>query len=145
MARFAVVIATHDYCYPLEKCLEGHLKLCERAEDLIFVDNGSGGRLAQLAEAVDPALTAVVNETNGFFCGGYNAGLRVALDRGYDHILIVNADTEVLNPDYVAELIAIADDSPGAAFVGPRVSNGDPTTIHNTIMALCGMLYGVCR
>lgn len=135
MTRTAIVVATHANCYPLETCLKGHTEIVESPEDLIFVDNGSGGELAELARRWVPEATILTRTENGFFCGGYNTGLQCALDRGYDYILIVNADTEVVNTGYLGELVSVLNQEPQAAFVGPRVANGDAETIQNTILS----------
>ncbi len=42
---------------------------------------------------------------NLLFCGGYNAGIRLAIERNYEYVMIVNADTEVVNPGFVTSLI----------------------------------------
>jgi len=118
----------------MDQCIKGHSALVDEPRDIVFVDNGSGGELEPLVKEWVPGTTIVVREDNGFFCGGYNAGLRYALENNYDYALIVNADTEVINKNYVNELVAFAEMEPDAAFIGPRVSNGDASTIQNTIL-----------
>ncbi len=46
--RVAVVVATHEYTYPMEKCLSGFAAQVA-TEDVILVDNGSGGKVAEWA------------------------------------------------------------------------------------------------
>jgi GT2 family glycosyltransferase len=133
--RVAVVVATHAYCYPLEKCLAGFGEQTARACDVILVDNGSGGRMAEWARAHAPNVTTIIRDTNGFFCGGYNEGLRYALEHGYDFALIVNADTEVCNPRLIAELLDAAVRHPRAAFIGPMVFLREKGNVQNTVLA----------
>jgi GT2 family glycosyltransferase len=94
--RVAVVVATHEYCYPLERCLAGFAAQTESPADVILVDNGSAGAVSAWAREHAPTVTTIVRESNGFFCGGYNEGLRHAIALGYDFVLIVNADTEMV-------------------------------------------------
>ena len=89
--------------------------------DLIFVDNGSKENLNSCAFECFPNITIVRLNVNQYFCGGYNAGIRVAMDRNHDFVLIVNADTEVVNRDYLQGLLGAAMRWPRAAFVGPKV------------------------
>jgi GT2 family glycosyltransferase len=138
--RTAVVIATHKYCYPLEECISSHLKLLQYPEDLIFVDNGSGGEMTRWAQERFPDITVVTQQKNGFFCGGYNAGMRDAIERNYEYVLIVNADTSVYDDSYLNQLRAVADSNPRSAFLGPRVYIREPGNVQNTI--LCYPWFG---
>lgn len=133
--RTAVVVATHKYCYPLEECISSHLSLVQGPEDLIFVDNGSGGEMTQWARERFPDITIVTRQENGFFCGGYNAGMRNAIDRNYEYVLIVNADTSVHDENYIATLRTTADRHGDAAFVGPLVYIREAGNVQNTILS----------
>jgi GT2 family glycosyltransferase len=119
--RFAVVIAAHREYPTLEHCVRGFQALVLEPADLIFVDNGSGGTLGNRIADIAPKATLISLHDNRLFCGGYNAGIKFALGRNYDYVLIVNADTEVVNPTFVGSLIETMDRHPHAAFVGPLV------------------------
>jgi GT2 family glycosyltransferase len=141
--RVAVVVATHAYCYPLEKCLAGFIAQAAQPSDVILVDNGSGGRMAEWAREHSPGITTLVRDTNGFFCGGYNEGLRHALSHGYDFALIVNADTEVCNDRLLADLLEAADRHPRAAFIGPMVFLRQLGSVQNTILTFPSFVRNV--
>lgn len=132
--KIAVVVATHRYCFPLERCISTHLALLESAADFVFVDNGSGGEMTTWARERFPEITIITREQNGFFCGGYNSGMQFAIDKDYEYVVIVNADTDVLNPDYVAQLNAVADANPKTAFFGPKVYLREEGNVQNTIL-----------
>lgn len=132
--RVAVVVATHDYCYPMEKCLAGFAAQLQSPADVILVDNGSQGKVSRWAEEHAPHVTTLVRAANGFFCGGYNEGLRHAIAAGYDFALIVNADTEVSNPRLVEQLLEVARRHPRAAFIGPQVYLREPGKVQNTVL-----------
>ena len=72
--QIAIVISAHQRMAPIEKCLNGFLRVMEDRRDLIFVDNGSGGELSAWAADEFPGITIVRLEKNSLFCGGYNAG-----------------------------------------------------------------------
>lgn len=132
--RVAVVVATHAYCFPLEKCLAGFAAQLPSPTDVILVDNGSQGKVSQWARDHAPTVTTLVREQNGFFCGGYNEGLRHAIAGGYDFALIVNADTEVCNPRLVEQLLDVARRHPRAAFIGPQVFLREAGNVQNTVL-----------
>jgi N-acetylglucosaminyl-diphospho-decaprenol L-rhamnosyltransferase len=121
MERTVIVIATHRYDQTLERCLSSIQPLLREPRDLIFVDNGSGQNLNVWAAALFPGIATVSLDQNRLFCGGYNAGIRVATERGCDFVLIMNADTEVISEKLLGELLEAARRWPRAAFIGPRV------------------------
>ena len=130
----AIVIATHRYCFPLERCISSHMTLLGSPADIVFVDNGSGGEMTSWAKARFPEITIMTREQNGFFCGGYKSGMQHAIDAGYEYVLIVNADTDVCNPAYIAELVAASERHRNAAFLGPTVYLREAGNIQNTIL-----------
>lgn len=131
--RTAIIVSAHRLYPTIEACLRGFQAIADRDEDLIFVNNGSSAPLANLISESFPHITTVNLNRNGFFCAGYNAGIRVALDRNYDFILITNADTEIANPSFLKELLDAAERWPKAAFLGPLVYYRKKSAIQNTI------------
>jgi GT2 family glycosyltransferase len=130
--RTAVVVSAHRPYPTLNSCLGGFLEIVDRQEDLIFVDNGSQESLGQLVSRMFPGTTVIKLSRNGLFCAGYNAGIRIALEKNYDFVLIVNADTEVANRAFLGDLLAAAERWQGAAFLGPLVYYRNRETIQNT-------------
>ncbi len=130
--RTAVVVSAHRPYATLETCLRGFSSLLDREEDLIFVNNGSAPSLSRLMSEQFPEITVINMEQNRLFCAGYNSGIQAALAAGCDYVLIVNADTEVVNPDFIKELLSAADRWPKAAFLGPLVYYRDRNTLQNT-------------
>lgn len=119
--RVAVVIATHRKYPNLYRFINSFQSLIANPLDLIFVDNGSEEFLLKWVKENFPNITAIRLPENHLFCGGYNAGIRLAMKRGYEFILMSNADTEVVNSNFLAELLEAADRQPRAAFLGPLV------------------------
>jgi N-acetylglucosaminyl-diphospho-decaprenol L-rhamnosyltransferase len=119
--RVAVVIATHKHQDPLDRCVGSLLPMFASPGDLIFVDNGSTERVDNWVANRFPGLTVVRLKRNQLYCGGYNAGLQVAMDLKYSFVLILNADTEVVNPHFLDQLLEVAQRWPRAAFIGPQV------------------------
>ena len=119
--RVAVVVVTQRMCESLGRCLESFGAVVNDPADVCFVDNGSHERLDTWAGGEWPTMTIIRLPKNQLFCGGYNAGIRLALERGYDFVLIANADTEVVNRDFLRQLVEVADRWPQGAFFGPLV------------------------
>jgi GT2 family glycosyltransferase len=103
-------------------CLESlqHLHYAERR--VVVVDNGStDGSVAALRRAAPPPAIEIIEagRTLGS-AGGNNLGIRYALDRGADFILVLNNDTTVA-PRLLNELVGAAEQHPEAACFGPWV------------------------
>jgi GT2 family glycosyltransferase len=77
--------------------LRGFQAIVRDPADLIFVDNGSGGVLTSWVKRQFSALTPLKLEENQLFSGGYNAGIRRAMERGNEYGMITNADAKVVN------------------------------------------------
>lgn len=87
--------------------------------ELAVVDNGStDGSWQAIAERF-PRVTQLEVEVNRGIANGLNAGVRWALGRGSDYVLILNNDIEV-DPGMVAALVAAAEADPAIGCVGPK-------------------------
>ena len=82
----------------------------------ICVDNGSTDGSDALVEQRFPDVTLVRTGVNLGFAGGSNAGLRVALERGADWVLLLNNDA-VAEPGLPAALARAADARPDAGLL----------------------------
>jgi GT2 family glycosyltransferase len=139
--RFAVVVGAHRTYATLESCLRGFRALVRDPADLIFVDNASDGRaLSHWAKNRFPDITLITLSEDRLFCASYNAGIRYALERDYDFVLIANADTEVVNTGFVADLIEAMERHPRAAFVGPLVYYRDLGVVQTTCLRFPSLL-----
>jgi GT2 family glycosyltransferase len=132
--RIGAVVAAQKNCYPLNRCLNSLRELFCDPSALIFVDNGSKEGLGSWAKEYFPNITVVRLGENRYFCGGYNAGMRLAIERGYDFVLIINADTEVVNFGFLQAMLKAESRWPRAAFLGPQVFWRDPGVIQKTCL-----------
>lgn len=132
--RFAVVLATHRKCSSMEKALKTFRAIVAEPRDLIFVDNGSEEGLNERVREEFPDIVVSRLPENRLFCGGYNAGIRLAMGRDYDFVLISNADTEVINPEFIGKLLEAAHRWPQASFLGPLVYWRTPGRIQKTCL-----------
>ena len=119
--RASIVVCSHCVCLPLDRCLAGMRGEVDRPEDLVFVANGRQDRAAEWVRDRFPDITIVELPENRYYCGGYNAGIRWAMDQRHDYVLLVNGDTEVASPGFLRRLVDFAEHNRRAAFVGPRV------------------------
>jgi N-acetylglucosaminyl-diphospho-decaprenol L-rhamnosyltransferase len=139
--RTAVVVSSHRLYPTLEKCLTGFQSILPDAQDLIFVRNGPSPDLEGLVAARFPSITHLSLSENKYFCSGYNAGIRLALERNCEFVLIVNADIELVNPSLLSDLREAAARWPRAAFLGPLVYMRKSGTVQTTCLRYPSILY----
>jgi GT2 family glycosyltransferase len=84
--------------------------------ETICVDNGSTDGSAEAVAAQLPAVELVQTGANLGFAGGNNAGIRRALERGADWVLLLNNDAAA-EPGISAALAAAAADRPDAGLL----------------------------
>ena len=96
--------------------------------ETICVDNGSTDGSDGEVERSFPAVELIRNGANLGFAGGNNAGIRRALDRGADWVLLVNNDA-VAEPGIAAALDRAATARPDAGLLACKVLFEDGETV----------------
>lgn len=95
----------------------------------VVVDNASQDDSVEALRARYPELEIIRNDRNLGYAGGNNVGIRWALARGADYVLIINSDTEV-TPNLIGELVRVAESDARIAVVGSRnVLMEDPSRL----------------
>jgi GT2 family glycosyltransferase len=95
-------------------------------DDLLVVDNGSGDDSARRLGTLPAPVTLLEAGANLGFSGGSNLGIRAALARGADRVLLVNGDARP-TPPCVGRLEAALAAEPAAGVAGPvLVAADDP-------------------
>ncbi len=138
-----IIVAAHKKYNSLERCLEGFISLVPTPSDLVFIDNGSREIISRWVAERFPGITILRLNENGLYCKGYNAGIREAMGKGYDFVLISNADTEVVNPEFLGELLTVSKRWPKGAFFGPRVSWRERRVIQKTCLQFPGITQSI--
>ena len=110
------------------KCLQSLAELVAPAS-VVVVDNASADNPTATLREEFPDVQVVRNPVNGGWSGGNNTGIRFALERGADFIILLNNDTTV-HPALVERLLAAADAHPKFGIIGPVIRYMDePDTV----------------
>jgi GT2 family glycosyltransferase len=117
MAGMHAIIVTVDYNRHADTyaCLDSLLSSSGSTPPIIVIDNGSTEPLDLTAY---PTVELIRLERNLGFAGGFNVGLRRALEQGAEAVLVLNNDT-FADPEMLAALAAELKDGVGLA--GPRI------------------------
>ena len=103
-----IVILNWNAWKDTEECVQSCRKISYPNYRLLIVDNGSmDGSEAILRERF-PDLELIQTGSNLGFTGGNNAGMRHALQKGADYIILLNNDT-IVDKDFVTALVAAAE------------------------------------
>jgi len=85
-------------------CIESLIKQEGIKTDLIVVDNGSTDHSETLLRNKYPQVEIIRSDENLGFAGGFNLGIRLALTRDTENILIINNDT-IAKSDMISQLL----------------------------------------
>ena len=115
MNRILVIVVTWNSARWLDRCL-GSLRSSTVRVDALVVDNASTDGSADYIAQHFPEVELVRSEENMGFGAANNIGLKLALERGYDYVYLLNSDAWLL-PDTLENMLAGAE---GALSEGGR-------------------------
>src|SRR5438477_4274154 len=118
-ARVAVLILTWNRVDEIVPCLESFVNNEYRDAEIVVLDNGSEDETVPTVKRDFPWATLIENGTNLGFCRGNNVGLKWALERGYDYVMLLNSDTMVI-PGLISELVKVLDADPTIGIAGAK-------------------------
>jgi hypothetical protein len=87
---------------------------------VILVDNASSDGTVEYVKDKFPSVKIIANSENLRFAGGNNVGIKYALERNADYVLLLNNDTEVA-PDFLPELVRAAENDKSIGIAGPKI------------------------
>ncbi len=103
------------------ECLESLRKTTYPNFEVIVVDNGSvGDDVSLLKQRFGDSIRLIVNDKNSGFAGGCNIGIKDALARGADYVVLLNNDT-VVAPDFLEGLVRVAQSDERVGIAGGKV------------------------
>ncbi len=142
--RVSIIVVNWNGIRHLPACLDSLQKQTFTDFETILVDNGSVDGSRELLHNSYPSVRLIELPENTGFSHGNNEGLQVAAG---EYVVVLNNDTEA-EPDWLAELVAVADAHPEAGQVGCRIcSMGDHDVIDSLGHGVCadGMTRGRFR
>ena len=103
------------------KCLNSLSKEKSNFGEIVLVNNDSNIVLSSSAfPLIQQKLHIINNKKNLGFSAGVNVGVKFALSKGADKILILNNDTKILKP-ILKTLVAILDSDKSIGIVSPAI------------------------
>lgn len=98
------------------KCVLSLQKAAYANLQIILVDNASTDGSAGRLERDFPELPFIKLSHNGGYAAGNNAGIKLALERRADYVLVLNNDV-IVNPGFLWPMVELAEKNPSAGVV----------------------------
>ncbi len=106
MPKVLAIVVTYNAMKWVQKCL-GSLFDSRMRPDVLVVDNGSTDGTREYVRERFPEAELILSDGNQGFGAANNVGLRLALERGYDFVYLLNQDAWV-ERDTLSLLVAAA-------------------------------------
>lgn len=115
-----IVLVNYNGLKDTLKCLRSLEAVRDNDVSTVLVDNDSREDPSATIAEQFPWCPVVRNSVNGGWAGGNNTGIRYALDRGADLVLLLNNDT-IVAPDMVQTLRIAVQEFPAFGILGPVI------------------------
>jgi GT2 family glycosyltransferase len=122
MKKITIITVNYNTDNETENLLRSIEKLEKKDFDLkiIIVDNGSKTLFKLNPQNKKENIIVHRSDKNLGFAGGYNLGMKLALQQQSDYILIINNDT-LVQPDLLKNLINVLDQNPSIGAAVPKI------------------------
>jgi len=118
--RVSIIILNWNSYEVTLDCLLSLRKIDYPNFEVVVVDNGSVDGSPEKLLASAPEIRLIRNPTNLGFAGGCNVGMRDALRRGTDYLLLLNNDT-IVAPDFLSQLVRFTESDEKIGAASPKV------------------------
>lgn len=127
--KVAVIIVNWNGLNDTISCLNSLFRINYQNYEAIVVDNGStGSDVEELRRLFGDRIVLFETFRNLGFAKANNIGIKYALKRDFDYVLLLNNDTEV-DSDFLKELVNVAESDDGIGLVGPKMYFADPSDV----------------
>ncbi|AKB29026.1 Glycosyltransferase [Methanosarcina siciliae C2J] len=118
------------------ECLESLKNITYSNYDILLIDNGSTDGSPEFFRQKYPEIEVIENGENLGFAEGNNVGMKRAIEKKVDYVLLLNNDT-IVDPEFLTELIKVAENYSEVGIVGPKVYFHNN---HNRIQSVGGTI-----
>ncbi|KAF0996457.1 glycosyltransferase family 2 protein [Geobacillus sp. TFV-3] len=123
--KMAVVICNWNGKDWLIRCIRSLLSSSLESFELIVVDNAStDGSVDAIIEQFGDKIKIIANKENKGGSGGFNTGIRIALEKGYKYIHLLDNDV-IVHPKAIEELFYFMEKNSNVAAAGSKIYSFD--------------------
>lgn len=118
-----IIILNYNRRDCLKKCLDSVFKITYPNFEVVLVDNNSSDGSFEMARTGYSRAVFIKNEENLGYSAGNNVGIKYALERMADFVLLLNNDTEVRS-NFLENLVEAAGKSEKIGIISPLIFDG---------------------
>jgi len=118
--RVAIVVINWNGGDDTLACLDSLAGVHYPERCVLVVDNASQDGSPERIRACHPEVTLLENQINLGFTGGNNLGMKAALQKGADYVLLLNHDT-LVSPDFLEKMVSVGEADPSIGVLGPTI------------------------
>ncbi len=116
--RICILVLNWNGAEDTIECVQSLKSVTYPHTEIVVIDNGSTDNSVSHIQAAHGDVEIIELESNLFYGGGNNAGLKWAHEQGFDYVVFLNNDTTV-EPDFLEPLLAGFEVSPKIGMVAP--------------------------
>lgn len=116
---YIIILNWNGYKDTIE-CLESLKKITYKNYKIVLIDNGSTDDSVKILHAKYPKIKLIENNVNLGFAGGCNIGIKYALKRNSDYVLLLNNDT-IVESNFLNVLVTTSINDENIGIVGPII------------------------
>lgn len=140
-----VIVLTYKMREVAARCLASLRTIRYPNHRVVVVDNDSGDGTVEMVRERFPEYVAIQTGGNSGYTGGNNRGIEYALAKGAEYVLILNPDTEVVNPGFLAGMVHYAEAHPDLGIAGPKVFLRERGVVQNTVLFPPGLWRNIAN
>ena len=119
--RVSIIILNWNGVEDTIECLESLRRITYPNYEVIVVDNASSGNDVEvLKEGYADYIHLIANDKNYGYSEGNNIGMRYALSKGADYVLLLNNDT-IVDAEFLSELVRVTEEDSRAGLLAGKV------------------------
>jgi len=118
--KVSIIVLTRNRKNDLRECLESLKKLTYLNYDVIVVDNDSTDGTIGLMQCYRDSVEFIETGKNLGFSAGNNVGIKRALEKGADYLLLLNDDT-IVDPGFLNVLVNACEKDASVGIAGPKI------------------------
>jgi GT2 family glycosyltransferase len=150
--KVAIIVLNWNGWRDTIECLESLQRITYPNYQIIVVDNGSTDDSVKQIREKFPHLTLIEANKNLGYAGGNNVGIKYALKSEAKYMLITNNDTEVVNPEFLNQMLDVMKTDCKIGILGPKVLNSKRQiqdtilyvpTLFNCLKESFGLRFGI--
>lgn len=145
--RAALLVLNYNALRFVDDCYASLSRQTYGRYEILLLDNASQDGSADRVAARFPQVRVIRNGANLGVGGGFNPGIRLALEEGFDYIALLNPDI-CLDPAWLSECVASLERHPQAGICASQSLEADGTRIDSAGGAIYNLpagVFGGCR